>query len=97
MKEYELVLAECRERFYEMARLTGTIWELFGGKASCNHGFGAIVGKLICESVWNMQGGETYEKFKKKTEKIRYRDNSCIAGLYSICVHANISVFLLNS
>ena len=51
MGEYRLLLAECKERFLEMAKKTGTIWEFFGESASCNHGFGSILGKLICESV----------------------------------------------
>ena len=64
MGEYELVLKECEEHFLEMAKMTGTIWELFGGNASCNHGFGAVVGKVVCEAVLKLQkqGGETHEK-----------------------------------
>lgn len=55
MEEYELLLEECKERFLAMAEKTGTIWEFFEQTASCNHGFGAIVGKLICESVMALQ------------------------------------------
>lgn len=64
MGEYELVLKECKEHFLEMAEMTGTIWELFGGNASCNHGFGAVVGQMICEAVSKTkdQEGEMYEK-----------------------------------
>lgn len=58
MKEYELLLRECKERFLGMAKMTGTIWEFFEKTASCNHGFGAIVGKLICESVMALQKKE---------------------------------------
>ena len=63
MGEYELLLKECKAEFLEMAQTTGTLWELFGGNASCNHGFGAIVGQIICEAVskTNEQEGETYE------------------------------------
>ncbi len=62
--EYELLLQECKEQFLEMAKMTGTIWELFGGNASCNHGFGAVVGSVICETVLQLrkQKGEGYEK-----------------------------------
>lgn len=63
MGEYELVLKECKEHFLEMAEMTGTIWELFGGNASCNHGFGAVIGKVVCEAVLRLQEqkGEWYE------------------------------------
>lgn len=62
--EYKLLLEECKEHFLEMAKTTGTIWELFGGNASCNHGFGAVVGNLICESILqlNRREGEDDEK-----------------------------------
>ena len=49
--EYELVLEEAKERFLGMAERTGTIWELFNDNASCNHGFGSIIGSLICEAA----------------------------------------------
>lgn len=64
MGEYTLLLEECKEHFLEMAETTGTIWELFGGNASCNHGFGAVIGKIICEAVQRLQKqkGEGYEK-----------------------------------
>lgn len=45
-----LLLEECKRTFADMARSTSTIWELFGDNASCNHGFGSIIGKLICEA-----------------------------------------------
>lgn len=51
MGEYALALEESKERFLSMAERTGTIWELFNENASCNHGFGSIIGKLICESA----------------------------------------------
>ncbi len=49
--EYELLLAECKDKFSNMAEKTGTIWEFYDENASCNHGFGSILGKLICESA----------------------------------------------
>lgn len=51
MGEYRLVLDECEEKFWSMAERTGTIWEFFNEQASCNHGFGSVIGKLICESA----------------------------------------------
>lgn len=51
MGEYRLVLDECAEKFWSMAERTGTIWEFFDEQASCNHGFGSVIGKLICESA----------------------------------------------
>ena len=56
--EYGKVLKECKEKFLPMAKRTGTIWELFAENASCNHGFGAIVGKIVYESFMK-NGGET--------------------------------------
>lgn len=51
MEEYQLLLKECREEFIHMAEKTGTIWEFSSEKASCNHGFGSVLGQIICESV----------------------------------------------
>ena len=56
MEEYGLLLSECKERFLGMAKKTGTIWEFIDESASCNHGFGSILGKLICESVEKLKG-----------------------------------------
>ena len=50
-KQYAAVLAECKNRFADMASSTGTIWELFQTNASCNHGFGAVVGLMIAGSL----------------------------------------------
>lgn len=61
MGEYRLVLDECEEKFWSMAERTGTIWEFFDEQASCNHGFGSVIGKLICESA---------ELLKAKGEKM---------------------------
>lgn len=51
MERYDLVLHECEERFFPMAERTGTIWEFFDEQASCNHGFGSVIGKLIYDSA----------------------------------------------
>ena len=63
MEEYRLVLEECEEKFWSMAERTGTIWEFFDENASCNHGFGSVIGKLICESaeLLKERGGKTDE------------------------------------
>ncbi len=54
---YRDVIGECVEQFYPMAEKTGTIWELFSENASCNHGFGSVIGMLLYKS---------YEKEGKK-------------------------------
>jgi alpha-L-rhamnosidase len=59
----ELLLKECKHTFASMARATSTIWELFADNASCNHGFGSILGKLICEAAIGFV--RTDEKDKK--------------------------------
>lgn len=49
--EGEKVVAECKNRFADMAADTGTIWELFQTNASCDHGFGAVVGQMIAYAL----------------------------------------------
>jgi alpha-L-rhamnosidase len=49
--EYARILEECKSVFAGMANATSTIWELFGDNASCNHGFGSIVGVLIAKAL----------------------------------------------
>ena len=48
--EYELLLHECKEKFLPMVERTGTIWEFFDESASCNHGFGSVVGYFLAEA-----------------------------------------------
>lgn len=62
LEKYEKVIEECQNRFLEMTEKTGTIWEFFDEKASCNHGFGSIIGWLICESL---------EKLNKNVKQFR--------------------------
>lgn len=62
MERYDLVLQECEERFFPMAERTGTIWEFFDEQASCNHGFGSVIGMLIANSVEMLaKGGKKNE------------------------------------
>lgn len=53
---YELLLQECKQTFSGMAERTGTLWELFAENASCNHGFGSIVAKLIADAETALHG-----------------------------------------
>lgn len=57
MGEYSLLLTECKEKFLPMAERTGTIWEFYDDSASCNHGFGAVLGALICKSAEKIKKG----------------------------------------
>lgn len=50
-EEYALLAEECKQTFAGMVESTGSIWELFSTNASCNHGFGSVVAKYICEAV----------------------------------------------
>lgn len=61
-QENERVLEECKNRFADMARHTGTIWELFQTNASCNHGFGSIVGQMIVYALCGILGIDESEK-----------------------------------
>lgn len=49
--EYTRLLEECKTQFLPMAEKTSTLWEHFNASASCNHGFGSIVGYLITEAI----------------------------------------------
>lgn len=51
----EELLAECKDKFYPMAKSTGTIWELFSGPSSKDHGFGSILGKLVVYAVFGIK------------------------------------------
>ena len=56
-----------------MAEETGTIWELFQTNASCNHGFGAVVGQMIVYAVAGLVRVDEKNKivyFSKEYEKI---------------------------
>ena len=60
--ETDRLLKECKQRFLEMARSTGTIWELFQNNASCDHGFGSIVAPLIVYAVFGVKSVDTVNK-----------------------------------
>jgi hypothetical protein len=71
--ERAAVLAECKNRFLGMAEETGTIWELFQTNASCDHGFGAVVGQMVVYAVTGLVRVDEKEKtvyFSKEYEKI---------------------------
>jgi alpha-L-rhamnosidase len=40
-------LKEVQEYFYNMAKLTGTLWEMMDSGASCNHGFASYLGHIL--------------------------------------------------
>lgn len=88
--EYEAVLAECKNRFLDMAQSTGTIWELFQTNASCDHGFGAIVGQLIVYSLCGILEIDEKTKTVYVTEKYPAIDcEVCLplfGGVATVCV-----------
>ena len=49
--ENERLIDECIEKFYPMAEETGTLWELFSGPSSKDHGFAAIIAKYAVYAV----------------------------------------------
>lgn len=61
-KRYELLLSECRKTFLKMAEKTETVWELFSENASCNHGFGSILAKLIIEAERGLKTSDVKNK-----------------------------------
>jgi len=76
---YEAVLAECKNRFADMAECTGTIWELFQTNASCNHGFGSVVGQMIAYALCGIVQIDENSKIIFLTEKTVGID--CALGL----------------
>ena len=53
-KEYGRILNEAIEYFYEMSQKTGTLWEHDLAKASCNHGFAAVIAMLLFNALNKM-------------------------------------------
>lgn len=45
------LLGEIQDYFYNMARITGTLWENMGSQASCNHGFASYIGHVLCRDI----------------------------------------------
>lgn len=66
---YAELLAECKNRFADMAESTGTIWELFQTNASCNHGFGSVVGQMITYALCGIIRVDESSKTMYCTEK----------------------------
>ena len=55
-KEYDMVLSESVEYFYEMSKKTGTLWEHDQAKASCNHGFASVIAVLLLRALVYKEG-----------------------------------------
>lgn len=45
------LLGEIQDYFYNMARITGTLWENMGSQASCNHGFASYLGHVLYRDI----------------------------------------------
>jgi alpha-L-rhamnosidase len=45
------LLGEIQDYFYNMARITGTLWENMGSQASCNHGFASYIGHVLYRDI----------------------------------------------
>jgi alpha-L-rhamnosidase len=54
--EYDRVISESVDYFYEMAKTTGTLWEHNKPHASCNHGFASVIAVILLEVL------RTYKK-----------------------------------
>lgn len=67
---YEELICECKQMFTLMADTTYTLWENIlyddgtgpGLRGSCNHGFTAIVAKLLVEAIIGYKGFDTVKK-----------------------------------
>ena len=91
-REYVAVLAECKQRFADMANSTGTIWELFQTNASCNHGFGSVVGQMIAYAMCGVVGVDERNKIVYVADCVAGADCKAslpmLGGTAEICVQA---------
>ncbi|MCI5744705.1 MAG: hypothetical protein MR270_00240 [Erysipelotrichaceae bacterium] len=58
-------LSEAIEYYYNMAKITGTLWEHSSLTSSLNHGFGSYVAKLIVESLTGIKSIDEKNKIIK--------------------------------
>ena len=54
--EYDLILNEIKKVYYPMAERTGTLWEHFDERASCNHGIASFVGVVAVSALTGFVG-----------------------------------------
>jgi alpha-L-rhamnosidase len=64
------LLGEIQDYFYNMARITGTLWENMGPQASCNHGFASYLGHVLYRDVLGVHQID----YLKKEVTIRFAD-----------------------
>jgi alpha-L-rhamnosidase len=64
------LLSEIQDYFYNMARITGTLWENMGSQASCNHGFASYLGHVLYRDIL----GISKIDYIKKEVTIRFTD-----------------------
>jgi alpha-L-rhamnosidase len=64
------LLGEIQDYFYNMARITGTLWENMGSQASCNHGFASYLGHVLYRDVLGVHQID----YIKKEVTIRFAD-----------------------
>lgn len=66
------LLSEIQDYFYNMARITGTLWENMGSQASCNHGFASFLGHVLYRDIL----GISKIDYIGKEITIRFTDNN---------------------
>jgi alpha-L-rhamnosidase len=70
------LLNEIQDYFYNMARITGTLWENMETQASCNHGFASYLGHVLYRDIL----GISKIDYIRKEVTIRFTDinlNEC--------------------
>ena len=64
------LLNEIQDYFYNMARLTGTLWENMGSQASCNHGFASYLAHVLYRDIL----GISQIDYIRKVITVRFTD-----------------------
>ncbi|MEI6141191.1 MAG: hypothetical protein WCP85_18120 [Mariniphaga sp.] len=64
------LLSEIQDYFYNMARLTGTLWENMDAQASCDHGFASYLGHVLYRDIL----GVGRIDYLKKEITVRFTD-----------------------
>ncbi len=70
------LLNEIQDYFYNMARLTGTLWENMDSQASCDHGFASYLGHVLYRDILGISSID----YLKKEITVRFTDiglNEC--------------------
>ena len=80
--EYERVLKESIDYFYDMAEKTGTLWEKDMPTASCNHGFASVAAVIILKCLCGYEGVKNNKPILNTTNNLSEKYSVKIEFLY---------------